>query len=83
MKMNELSGQRINNADASYGRQHTDFAIGGVPPVGHLENITTFFDRDFLEFDEIWAAAGTPKSVFMLTFEDRIRANEGRVISVQ
>ncbi len=79
----ELMGEDICKANADYVRQHTGFAIGGVPPVGHLEQIPTFIDEDLLRFGEIWAAAGTPHALFKLSPEDLLRATSGKVISVQ
>jgi len=78
----DLLGEDITKADANFVRERTGFSIGGVPPVGHLEMVKTFIDRDLLEYDEIWAAAGTPHAVFRLTGEDLVRAANGRVISV-
>ncbi|MGD8427415.1 MAG: YbaK/EbsC family protein [Balneolaceae bacterium] len=66
LKLADLTGETIENADADFVRQHTGFTIGGVPPVGHDEQIRTFLDKDLLQFEEIWAAAGTPHAVFKL-----------------
>lgn len=45
-------------------RAATGFAVGGTPPFGHPERVRTFLDRDLLAYTEVWAAAGTPDSVF-------------------
>ena len=82
-KIAALVGERITKADADFVRAHTGFAIGGVPPVGHTERITTFIDEDLLAYDEIWAAAGTPHAVFRLSGDDLVRATGGRVIGVK
>ena len=58
------SGDRIAKADATFVRDKTGFAIGGVAPVGHTEKPVTLIDEDLLQHAEIWAAAGTPNSVF-------------------
>jgi prolyl-tRNA editing enzyme YbaK/EbsC (Cys-tRNA(Pro) deacylase) len=78
----EHVGDQVVIADADYVRKHTGFAIGGVPPFGYSETIPTFIDRDLLDFKEIWAAAGTPHAVFMLTGEELINATGGTVIEV-
>ena len=75
--------ERIGKADAEFVRQRTGFVIGGVPPVGHSEQLETFIDEDLLQYEEIWAAAGTPHAVFCLTPGDLIRATGGKVISIQ
>jgi prolyl-tRNA editing enzyme YbaK/EbsC (Cys-tRNA(Pro) deacylase) len=75
-------GEAIGKADADFVRARTGYAIGGVPPVGHLEPIRTFIDEDLLHFDRIWAAAGTPNAVFELIPADLPRLTHGRVIRV-
>ena len=59
------SSARMANADEV--RAATGFAIGGTPPFGHPAALPTFLDRDLLGYEEIWAAAGTPESVFRTT----------------
>lgn len=63
----EFLGEPIEKADAAYVRERTGFAIGGVPPIGHAEPIYTIIDEDLLKLGELWAAAGTPNSVFKLS----------------
>ena len=82
-KIAALLGEKITKADADFVRQHTGFAIGGVPPVGHPGSIDTFIDEDLLAYDEIWAAAGTPHAVFRLSGEDLVRATGGQVVGVK
>jgi prolyl-tRNA editing enzyme YbaK/EbsC (Cys-tRNA(Pro) deacylase) len=82
-KIATLVGEEIAKADAEFVRQHTGFAIGGVPPVGHSEPIRTFIDEDLLVYDEIWAAAGTPNAVFRLTGDDLVRATGAGVVGVK
>jgi prolyl-tRNA editing enzyme YbaK/EbsC (Cys-tRNA(Pro) deacylase) len=53
-----------------------------VPPLGHLEEIWTVVDRDLLEFDLVWAAAGTPKAVFSIPPSDLLRAVGGQAAQV-
>lgn len=60
----ELAGEPLGKADAGLIRSQTGFAIGGVSPIGHLSPIKAFFDPKLLEFDMVWAAAGTPRHVF-------------------
>jgi prolyl-tRNA editing enzyme YbaK/EbsC (Cys-tRNA(Pro) deacylase) len=47
-------------------RGATGFAVGGTPPFGHPERLRSYLDPALLAFDEVWAAAGTPDSVFPL-----------------
>jgi prolyl-tRNA editing enzyme YbaK/EbsC (Cys-tRNA(Pro) deacylase) len=81
-KLSRLVGQEIRRATADQVRQTTGFAVGGVPPVGHLQALTTFVDRDLLQYDQVWAAAGTPNSVFAIAPEDLVRVSRGTVADV-
>lgn len=59
-----LAGAVLEKADAASVRSKTGFVIGGVSPLGHLNPIETFLDPRLLDFELIWAAAGTPNHVF-------------------
>ncbi|WEF23969.1 YbaK/EbsC family protein [Paracoccus sp. S3-43] len=62
----QVAGQPLGKADAALIREETGFAIGGVAPVGHLKPVAAFFDPRLLEFDRVWAAAGTPRHIFAI-----------------
>lgn len=57
-------GEKLKRPDADAVRALTGYAIGGIPPFGHDMPLATYLDRDLLQYDVIWAAAGTPKAVF-------------------
>ena len=80
--ISEITGEAINRASASFVREKTGLAIGGVAPIGHKEKPLTYIDEDLLTYEEIWAAAGTPNAVFKLTPEQLRQATQGKVISV-
>jgi prolyl-tRNA editing enzyme YbaK/EbsC (Cys-tRNA(Pro) deacylase) len=65
-KATAVAGTELGKADADLIRAQTGFAIGGVSPVGHLNPIRAWLDPRLLDFDKIWAAAGTPRHVFSL-----------------
>ncbi len=75
-------GEPVEMPDADFVRDKTGFAIGGVPPLGHAEPLQTYIDRDLLQYEEIWAAAGTPNAVFKLTPADLQAITGGSVIKV-
>ncbi len=77
-----LIGEPLGKADADFVRQQTGFVIGGVPPIGHLHPIQTFIDEDLLQYDEIWAAAGTPHAVIKLTPQMLVEMCTGKVIKI-
>jgi prolyl-tRNA editing enzyme YbaK/EbsC (Cys-tRNA(Pro) deacylase) len=81
-KVAAVLGEGLGKADAAFVREKTGFAIGGVPPVGHLEPPVIFIDSDLMALGEIWAAAGTPNAVFALTPEALVRLSGGQVASV-
>lgn len=74
-----LSGTTLGKADAALIRSQTGFAIGGVAPVGHLNPIETFLDPRLLDFEVIWAAAGTPHHVFSIQPGDLVRISGAKV----
>ncbi len=81
-KLEALAGEPVGKADAAFVREATGFAIGGVPPAGHVAPIATIVDEDLLAYDEIWAAAGTPRAVFPLTPAELVAITSGRVADV-
>lgn len=76
-RLARLLGEPVDKADAAFVREHTGFAIGGVPPVGHTQALSTYIDDDLFRYAEIWAAAGTPHAVFRLSPADLLRITGG------
>ena len=54
----------VRRADGDEVRAATGFAIGGVPPIGHVRPLTIVMDERLLAHDLVWAAAGLPDAVF-------------------
>src|SRR5690606_961324 len=57
-------GVPVRQARAAEVREATGFAIGGVPPFGYPRPLPVFIDRDLAAYHVVWAAAGTPDTVF-------------------
>lgn len=55
---------KLTRADVNQAREATGYSIGATPPLGHATELDIFMDEDLLAFDEVWAAAGRPDSVF-------------------
>lgn len=72
-------GERARREDADTVREATGFAVGGVPPFGHREPLRIFVDRDLLQHDELWAAAGSPNVNFAISPHALVRATGGVV----
>jgi Cys-tRNA(Pro) deacylase len=81
-QLSELVGEPIEKADADFVRQHTGFAVGGVPPLGHRERVAAFIDETLMQYPTLWAAAGTPRAVFQLTPADLQAMTGGRVVAI-
>ena len=78
----QLGYAQIGRADADFVRAHTGFAIGGVAPVGHPEQLDTVVDAALAEFDAVWAAAGHPHTVFPTTYRQLLEITGGRTSPV-
>ncbi len=78
-----ISRKQVKRADADTARAATGFAIGGVPPFGHSSSLPVYIDEDLTRFSVVWAAAGTPFSVFAITPDDLIRATAGTLANLK
>ena len=82
-RISGYAGEHISRADADFVRAVTGFAIGGVPPIGHVQKMETYLDEDFLQYPTIWAAAGTPNAIFELKTEDLQKMTDGRIATIK
>ena len=82
-KISEILACEIEMASPGYVRESTGFAIGGVPPLGHKTPLTTLIDQGLMSLDKIWAAAGTPFSVFVIEPKALVEATQARIVEVQ
>ena len=73
----------ILRPDADFVREATGFAIGGIPPFGHATQIKTYIDEDLLQYETVWAAAGTPNAIFAVDPEQLREAVVAPVIAVK
>ncbi len=82
-RLSEQIQEPITKADADFVRDLTGYTIGGVPPFGHLQPLLTFIDVDLFQYQFIWAAAGTPNTVFPLSCTQLQDATKAQVIQVR
>ena len=82
-RIREYAGEGIGKADADFVRAVTGFAIGGVPPVGHVQKMETYIDEDFIQYPTIWAAAGTPNAIFELPADVLQKITDGKIARVK
>ena len=76
-------GAKCKRVDADAVREATGYAIGGVPPLGLATQLRIFIDRDLLQYDEVWAAAGTWNDVFAIKPADLFMAAGGEVLELR
>ena len=76
-------GLKCTRVDADVVRQATGFPIGGVPPFGHSTQLRVFVDPDLLQYDEVWAAAGTWNDNFGANPNDIVRVSGGVVTDLK
>ncbi|RRS08849.1 YbaK/EbsC family protein [Pseudoalteromonas sp. J010] len=81
-KVRKATGITLTKADANFVREKVGYAIGGVPPVAHHSSVHTILDEDLNQYSEIWAAAGTPNSVFKLNPQKLSELTQGQWIDL-
>jgi prolyl-tRNA editing enzyme YbaK/EbsC (Cys-tRNA(Pro) deacylase) len=82
-RVSNLLHEEILRAEPDFVREHTGFAIGGIPPVAFPAPITTMVDEDLMNYEVVWAAAGTPHAVFSIHPSDLVKASGGKVVQVK
>ncbi len=75
--------EKLEKANPDFIQAYTGFSIGGVPPVGHKNPLPIYIDQDLMQYDEIWAAAGTPNAVFKLTPKILVEITKGAIICIK
>ena len=60
-------------------KTQTGYTIGGVSPIGHLEDIEIIIDNSLERFNELFAAAGHPNCVFKINFKNIQKITNGKV----
>jgi prolyl-tRNA editing enzyme YbaK/EbsC (Cys-tRNA(Pro) deacylase) len=74
-----LGSEEVRRANPEEARWATGYAIGGTPPFGHARPLRVVVDRDLLAYEVVWAAAGSPDSVFPIAPEEMLRTTQGEV----
>lgn len=77
-----LHGAPVSLGNAAFVRAATGYAIGGVPPLGHVQDLPTLIDTSLERWQTVWAAAGTPHDVFSITAEELARVTGARRVEV-
>lgn len=78
-----VGAAEVTKADAGQVREATGQVIGGVAPTGHPRPLRTLVDEDLRAHGEVWAAGGTPDTIFSLSFEELVVLTGGAVTAVR
>ena len=68
----------VSMANADQVKSQTGFSIGGVSPVAHLEKIKILIDSSLSRYENVYAAAGHPNSIFKITYKQLVKLTEGK-----
>ena len=77
-----LNQKDVCMANADEVKSITGFTIGGVSPVGHLNEINVFIDDTLSRFSEVFAAAGHPHCIFKINFTNLKNITNGKVLDI-
>jgi prolyl-tRNA editing enzyme YbaK/EbsC (Cys-tRNA(Pro) deacylase) len=72
-----FNAAEVRRASPDEAREATGYAIGGTPPFGHPRPLRTLVDPDLCRFEVVWAAAGSPDSVFPIAPSLLLRVTGG------
>ena len=73
-----INKKNVSMANADQVKSQTGFSIGGVSPVAHLEKIKILIDSSLSRYENVYAAAGHPNSIFKITYKQLIQLTEGK-----
>ena len=77
-----FNSKDISMADAEKVKEITGFTIGGVSPVGLINNLETLIDINLKEFDSLYGAAGHPNAIFKISFTDLQKITSGKIMDI-
>lgn len=78
----EVGRKKVKIADAEATIEATGYAPGGVPPVGHVQEIPILIDSSLGRYDLVYAAAGSPHAIFPIPFDTLVEATGGQVLDL-
>ena len=73
-----LNKKDVSMADAEQVKSQTGFSIGGVSPVAHLNQIKILIDSSLSRYENVYAAAGHPNSIFKIGYKQLIELTKGK-----
>ena len=74
-----ISKKDLSMASADDVKAQTGFTIGGVSPVGHINDLNIIIDKTLERFQIVYDAAGHPNSIFKIDISKLKDLTKGRV----
>jgi prolyl-tRNA editing enzyme YbaK/EbsC (Cys-tRNA(Pro) deacylase) len=81
-KLAQVIGEPVEKPDATFVREVTGFAIGGIPPLGHAQSLFTVLDQTLFRFERVYAAGGTPNAMFPVSPQSLLKATGATLADV-
>ena len=82
-KLKKIINQKdVSMANADQVKEVTGFTIGGVSPIGHLQEMQIYIDNELSRFEYIYAAAGHPNCIFKIDFGSLINLTKGSIKNI-
>ena len=73
----------LDRADADYVKEISGYSVGGVAPLGWInEPSITLIDEALNDYQAIWAAAGHPHAVFPSSYQELLEASGAKAARV-
>ena len=72
-----LNLKDVSMADANQVKKQTGFSIGGVSPIAHLNKNKVLIDTSLSRYEDVYAAAGHPNTIFKINYKQLIKLTEG------
>jgi len=82
-KLENFIGEKVKKANPDFVRESSGFSIGGIPPIGLMNEFSVIMDQDLLQYETLWAAAGTPNSVFEVKPQDLLRMSNAIIKDIK
>ena len=82
-KVKKITGKKdVCMANAEDVKKKTGYTIGGVSPIGHINNLEIMIDEKLNRFKDIFAAAGHPNAVFKIDFKNLKEITKGTIFDI-
>ena len=81
-KLYEVGRKKVKMANAEKTIELTGYAIGGVPPVGHIQKLPVLIDKTLERFELVYGAAGAPNAIFPIPLAQLVEITDGKVVNI-